>query len=73
MKKILIIIIFLLISTSSFAQELPELSSDRPDQSESPDIVPLRNFQIEMLSKIELTVQGLHCNEHIFYFVWKQW
>lgn len=48
MKKILLFITFLLINTSVFAQELPEISSDRPDQSESPDIVPLRSFQFEM-------------------------
>jgi hypothetical protein len=46
MKKILLVI-FLLISSSVYAQEIPEISTDRPDQSESPDVVPLKHIQFE--------------------------
>jgi predicted porin len=46
MKK-LFLILFLLVSSSSFAQEIPPISTDRPDQTESPDIVPLKYTQIE--------------------------
>lgn len=46
MKKILLILFFLT-SSSAFAQNVPEISTDRPDQSESPDVVPLKHTQFE--------------------------
>jgi hypothetical protein len=46
MKKILLII-FLFISGSAAAQNIPAISTDRPDQTESPDIVPFKYTQIE--------------------------
>jgi hypothetical protein len=46
MKK-LFLILFLLISISVSAQEIPEIITDRPDQSESSEIVPLKRFQVE--------------------------
>lgn len=45
--KIILLITFLLISVSVSAQELPPISTDRPDQTEAPDIVPLKYTQIE--------------------------
>lgn len=46
MKKILLLI-FLFISSSASAQNIPAISTDRPDQTESPDIVPRKFTQIE--------------------------
>lgn len=46
MKKILLILLFLT-STSAFAQQIPPISTDRPDQTESPDIVPSKYVQFE--------------------------
>lgn len=45
--KIILLITFLLISVSIYAQEIPPISTDRPDQTESPDIVPFKYIQFE--------------------------
>ena len=46
--KVLLIFFFSITITSSLAaQDLPPIQLDRPDQTESPYIVPARHFQIE--------------------------
>lgn len=48
MKNIFILIAFIFILVSNlFPQETGEISTDRPDQTESPDIVPLKFIQFE--------------------------
>lgn len=46
-KTILLFCFFLLIQNRSFAQELPSIQTDRPDQTECPFIVPINYFQLE--------------------------
>lgn len=46
-KTILLFCFFLLIQNRSFAQELPSIQTDRPDQTECPFIVPIHYFQLE--------------------------
>jgi hypothetical protein len=46
-KTILLFCFFLLIQNGSFAQELPSIQTDRPDQTECPFIVPIHYFQLE--------------------------
>jgi hypothetical protein len=47
MKKILLSLFFVVILSKSFAQELPAIQTDRPDQTECPFIVPKNYFQLE--------------------------
>ena len=48
MKKILFLLYFILpFSNIAFAQELPSIQTDRPDQTECPFIVPKKYFQLE--------------------------
>lgn len=47
-KKIIILFCFIfLIQKGAFAQELPTIQTDRPDQTECPFIVPIHYFQLE--------------------------
>lgn len=42
-----ILLLFLLISSSIYSQELEPIQADRPDQTETPVIVPKGMFQVE--------------------------
>ncbi|MFM9824503.1 transporter [Flavobacterium sp.] len=46
-KTILLFFFLFLIQYGSFAQELPSIQTDRPDQTECPFIVPIHYFQLE--------------------------
>ncbi len=46
-KELLIFCIFITILSKTFAQELPSIQTDRPDQTECPFIVPKNYFQLE--------------------------
>ena len=46
-KCFVIFILQNIIQMSLFGQELPSIQTDRPDQTESPSIVPKKHFQIE--------------------------
>src|SRR3954471_4424562 len=47
MKKLLQVILFLLLSTTMFAQQEGRMETDRPDQTESPFTVKHKYFQME--------------------------
>lgn len=42
-----IVLVFLFISASIYAQEIEPIQADRPDQTETPAIVPKGMFQVE--------------------------
>lgn len=46
-KALLIFCFFIIILSKTFAQELPSIQTDRPDQTECPFIVPKNYFQLE--------------------------
>ena len=48
MKKFCLCMILLVCPITVFAQEVPELVTDRPDQTESSVVVPPRYFQVEL-------------------------
>jgi hypothetical protein len=43
-----IVLVFLFISAAIYAQEIEPIQADRPDQTETPAIVPVGMFQVEM-------------------------
>ena len=46
-KYLLVISIFIVGSNTLFSQSLPSIQTDRPDQTESPFIIPANHFQME--------------------------
>ena len=51
-----IVLVFLFISAAIYAQEIEPIQADRPDQTETPAIVPIGMFQVEMGFTISLGV-----------------
>jgi hypothetical protein len=47
MKYWVLLLTFTIISTGLFSQDLPDITTDRPDQSESSSTVPKKTLQIE--------------------------
>jgi hypothetical protein len=45
--KIILLLFFSMTASQYYAQEIPELNTDRPDQTESPIVVPFDALQIE--------------------------
>lgn len=58
MKKIILVIVASIILSAAFAQDKPELVTDRPDQTEAPSLVPRGGVQVETGFQFETDKEG---------------
>jgi len=63
MKNILLLLLILLMQSSfSFSQTIEEISTDRPDRTDSPDIIPFKFIQFESGLSYEKSTDGKGLN-----------